>query len=410
MKEKGFTLIELLAVIVILAIIALIATPIILGIIKDSKEESNKRSAELYIDAVEQAMARKNLNGEFKPDLCDIDTNGNLDCDGIPLDVEVDGKVPSNGWIYISDGTITQYSLELEKNKIVINKDAEGKVTISTEVSKNPTWKPICKRADVETLHTEICTQTSDYCYAAGYVEGNKGKTIKYGNETTIEKKLNSGDAFDCDVNGDGTYDSQTERFYYVSKLNGDETSKVAVLIYYNNTTKGQPDNTSASLIAYNSEGVNNLGPVAGVVNLPTVEQWSNIKLSKVTRQITTNEGGTTTAYGDITSFTYKNENNVEYAGRLLTTQEIANACKIIVGSYKKGELDSCNYLMENTKFSSSGIGTYGYWLETPHASNSTNMCSVNAIGQGVSDIGTGYSIYNGVRPAIEVIESDILY
>ena len=40
MKKKGFTLIELLAVIVILAIIALIATPIILNIISDSKEES----------------------------------------------------------------------------------------------------------------------------------------------------------------------------------------------------------------------------------------------------------------------------------------------------------------------------------------------------------------------------------
>ena len=61
--NKGFTLIELLAVIVILAIIALIATPIILGIIKDSKEESNNRSAELYIDAVEQAIVRNNLNG-----------------------------------------------------------------------------------------------------------------------------------------------------------------------------------------------------------------------------------------------------------------------------------------------------------------------------------------------------------
>ena len=35
MNKKGFTLIELLAVIVILAIIALIATPIILGIIND---------------------------------------------------------------------------------------------------------------------------------------------------------------------------------------------------------------------------------------------------------------------------------------------------------------------------------------------------------------------------------------
>jgi len=37
MKNKGFTLIELLAVIVILAIIALIATPIVLGIIEDVK-------------------------------------------------------------------------------------------------------------------------------------------------------------------------------------------------------------------------------------------------------------------------------------------------------------------------------------------------------------------------------------
>ena len=35
MKKRGFTLIELLAVIVILSIIALIATPIILNVISD---------------------------------------------------------------------------------------------------------------------------------------------------------------------------------------------------------------------------------------------------------------------------------------------------------------------------------------------------------------------------------------
>ncbi len=45
MKRKGFTLIELLAVIVILAVIALIATPIILGIIDSSKKESFKAGA-----------------------------------------------------------------------------------------------------------------------------------------------------------------------------------------------------------------------------------------------------------------------------------------------------------------------------------------------------------------------------
>ena len=43
--KNGFTLIELLAVIVILAVIALIATPIVLGIINDSKESAILRSA-----------------------------------------------------------------------------------------------------------------------------------------------------------------------------------------------------------------------------------------------------------------------------------------------------------------------------------------------------------------------------
>ena len=55
MKNKGFTLIELLAVIVILAIIALIATPIILGIINDARKSAKERSAELVYTGVEYA-------------------------------------------------------------------------------------------------------------------------------------------------------------------------------------------------------------------------------------------------------------------------------------------------------------------------------------------------------------------
>ena len=55
MKNKGFTLIELLAVIVILAIIALIATPIILGIINDARDSARERTAELIAKEVELA-------------------------------------------------------------------------------------------------------------------------------------------------------------------------------------------------------------------------------------------------------------------------------------------------------------------------------------------------------------------
>ena len=55
--NKGFTLIELLAVIVILAMIALIATPIILGIINDAREGAKKRTAELVVSTVETAYS-----------------------------------------------------------------------------------------------------------------------------------------------------------------------------------------------------------------------------------------------------------------------------------------------------------------------------------------------------------------
>ena len=60
--KKGFTLIELLAVIVILAIIAAIATPIILNIINNSRKESIRLSAENYIDAVHISISKGKLN------------------------------------------------------------------------------------------------------------------------------------------------------------------------------------------------------------------------------------------------------------------------------------------------------------------------------------------------------------
>ena len=63
MKKNGFTLIELLAVIVILAIIALIATPTILGIIEKSKLNAAEISAQNYADALEQQMVANEING-----------------------------------------------------------------------------------------------------------------------------------------------------------------------------------------------------------------------------------------------------------------------------------------------------------------------------------------------------------
>ena len=129
MKTQGFTLIELLAVIVILAIIALIATPIVLGIIDDTKESAQIRSAEMYLKGVANAVMKENLEqeGNFKPTECTITSEGNLDCDdkeGI-LEVEVDGEKPKNGTITFEEGKIKEVTLNYTNSTIVKNDEGD---------------------------------------------------------------------------------------------------------------------------------------------------------------------------------------------------------------------------------------------------------------------------------------------
>lgn len=58
-QKKGFTLIELLAVIVILAIIALVTTPITLNIINKTKEHAYKNSIYALIDEIRLLSAKQ---------------------------------------------------------------------------------------------------------------------------------------------------------------------------------------------------------------------------------------------------------------------------------------------------------------------------------------------------------------
>ena len=65
--NKGFTLIELLAVIVILAVIALIATPLIMGVINNARKNSARNNIYGFVKAVELSLASNTLDedGDF---------------------------------------------------------------------------------------------------------------------------------------------------------------------------------------------------------------------------------------------------------------------------------------------------------------------------------------------------------
>ncbi len=113
--RKGFTLIELLAVIVILAIIALIAIPQVLNLIRDSKEKSLLISEKNYIRAVEEALYAKNIDEEFNPSICTIESDGNLLCIQNSkienLKVEVNGTRPCGGAIALNSLEVTDETI-----------------------------------------------------------------------------------------------------------------------------------------------------------------------------------------------------------------------------------------------------------------------------------------------------------
>ena len=71
-KNEAFTLIELLAVVIILAIVALIATPIILNVINDAKQSANLSSVQLIVNDAHNYYAQSLLDEEKQNDINNV--------------------------------------------------------------------------------------------------------------------------------------------------------------------------------------------------------------------------------------------------------------------------------------------------------------------------------------------------
>ena len=154
MKRKGFTLIELLAVIVVLAIIALIATPIVMNTIKNAKKGAAERTADNYIKQVETAVAEAKLENKSVPNgTYNIDGNGNLTGAGLPdgkLEINMSGNKPTSGTVTIKNGGVSQNETTMvvgdydvkynqEKNKYeATGKGSTSSTTVVYRWSKDP--------------------------------------------------------------------------------------------------------------------------------------------------------------------------------------------------------------------------------------------------------------------------------
>ena len=156
-KRKGFTLIEVIAVLVILAMIFLIVTPLVMNIIRKAKDSADKRSIDIYGRTVEIATVAYMLDDTQFPtsfdDLTIEYTGSKVECavnivnyDGsVFLDkCAVNGRLIKDSkyryygsyenWETILDNLLsnfmryakTKIKITLRQNKLILYNDGEG--------------------------------------------------------------------------------------------------------------------------------------------------------------------------------------------------------------------------------------------------------------------------------------------
>ena len=425
MKNKGFTLIELLAVIIILGILMLIAIPSVTTYINNSRKDT-------YVSTIQElikAASTKVNSGELY--IYDTDATYYIPVSALKLE-NGDPKSP-NGKITDAYVVVTYngddydyYYVGKDDKDIGINeitkKDKISKDLITTNVDDVNSGIGIIGTSNIVVFNQDLTPGTSTV--ATDFVDGEyliatlsnivcKRATTKHQNECLISGNnggcsfslqygdlisygsivngdYKGGDAFDCDVNADGKYDPETERFYYLTS-DGDYSS----LLYYKNINDQET-------YKYNDEFDNTKGPIIAYQYLPSITEWKNPFIVRPgTRSILAEDGGNQTAGGTIGAFTYTNK-----AARLLTYQEVQAACgsNVVLGHT---QLDSCRYLLENVGQYESKTGSDGYWLETPDSEDNYQAWALYGNwDRTVVDafVGNTYS----VRPVITVLTSNI--
>ena len=186
-KNKGFTLVELLAVIVILALIALIATPIILNVINDAKKQAAKDSAYGYMDAVEKYIVSSELEDKSIQD-------GTYRVEELNKKISVKGSTPDNGNIEIKNSSVKSYDIGIDGYVVRNGKVEKVSTTKSfkngTAVYYNPETETKCKSS--EAVSTTGKNSGCMKWYVFNDKEGNATVNVILDHNTTANVAWNS--------------------------------------------------------------------------------------------------------------------------------------------------------------------------------------------------------------------------
>ena len=255
MDKKAFTLIELLAVIVVLGILALIVTPILINVVKDSNEKSYKLSADGYISAVNDYILSNQLDGKKVE-------NGKYNIKN--LDVKISGKAPSKGSVEIYDEKVSSAQLLFDtylvkydgKEVTLTEKGCEKEATVNLVIGEKE-YDNVAKVAkdDIETefnISDDISNMTNIVC--------NNGVTISMNDNilklNDVYKDTNCTMSSSINI----TFANLDDTKNYILMLKDEEISKTLE----NKETKNVTiDLNGKSITASNFSVIHNLGTLS---------------------------------------------------------------------------------------------------------------------------------------------------
>ena len=223
-KKNGFTLIELLAVIIILAIVALIAVPIILNVVEDAKISAGRSEANMILSGINNYCATEDVKAQMDEDYARICTTS-LDAEKVKEMVNLgNAKIES---IKYNGSKLTELIIKSNNHIFTLcpsgtfamdNEKCEGSVGILTT---GPIKDVVLSNFPYLETNGNGCVTPNDYNYSymgGCYLKGNKddffsGKeeflklaTIFPMTKNQIEKKF-----FDSNGNfNDEAYDNYT--------------------------------------------------------------------------------------------------------------------------------------------------------------------------------------------------------
>lgn len=131
-------IIKILIILIVIAVIlfvtirivpALILAPKVLDEVDDSKKIAAQSSILTYIGAVELSVATETMISGIEPNGLFKITEGAIYNDTITLDVNLKSKGPNKGVLCITDGVVSDYSIEINGFTIEEIEGAERSIT-----------------------------------------------------------------------------------------------------------------------------------------------------------------------------------------------------------------------------------------------------------------------------------------